>query len=79
MTKKVFRTFKGVVMRFSSEPTARGDEVAEYVRDYYEAHRELWIHRLWKTWRHSSDEFMLRFLSYVEHVLEAEHSTRRKT
>lgn len=30
---------------FSSEPTARGDEIAAMVRAYYEANRETWWQR----------------------------------
>lgn len=30
---------------YSDDPTARGDQIAEEMRDYYEAHRETWWQR----------------------------------
>lgn len=63
-------------MRFSSEPTSRGDQVAEYVRGWYEENRETWWDRhRFTPWRSSpdrsgehADEFMLRFISEVGRV-----------
>ena len=60
-------------MRFSTEPTALGDDIAEYVRAWYEANRETWWER-----RHDSaarsrgvaDEFMLSFIAEVRRVME---------
>jgi hypothetical protein len=63
-------------MWFSSEPTARGDDIAAYVRKWYEANRETW----WR--RHKpgifgyapdrsgvhADEFMLAFINEVDRV-----------
>jgi hypothetical protein len=69
-------------MRFSSEPTARCDDIATYVRKWYEANRETW----WR--RHAigmlltghapgatpdrdgthADEFMLAFIAEVNRV-----------
>ena len=37
-------------MQFSREPTARGDDEAAYVREWYEANRETWWDRLWHRW-----------------------------
>ena len=62
---------------FSADPTSRGDEVAEYCRDWYEQNRETW----WA--RHKpygaapdragvhADNFMLAFVDYVGRVLAA--------
>lgn len=41
------------------DPTARGDAVAEKMRQYYEAHRESWWDRIWKRWRYTNDGLML--------------------
>ena len=58
-------------MRFSSDPTSRGDEIADYVRQWYEINRETW-------WQHHrrraddsrgiADEFMLSFIAEVRRV-----------
>jgi hypothetical protein len=58
-------------MKFSQDPTARGDEIAGHVRRWYEAHRETWLDRWRKRWRWSADEFMLRLIDEVNRV-EAE-------
>jgi hypothetical protein len=58
-------------MHFGGEPTADGDAVAEYVRRWYELHRESW----WDRHRPMADrngihadEFMLAFLGEVRRV-----------
>jgi hypothetical protein len=57
------------------EPTARGDEVAARVREWYEANRESWWTRykylFWgpapdRSGAHA-DEFMLRLINQVEY------------
>ena len=66
-------------MRFSDEPTARGDEIAEYVRRWYEDNRETWFdrHKINLLGRDTdrsgvhADEFMLRFVGFVGEVFEA--------
>lgn len=61
-------------MRFSDEPTARGDEIAAYVRRWYEENREGWWdrHRANGDLRGGhADEFMLRFVAFVASVFEA--------
>jgi hypothetical protein len=73
-------------MSFSSDPTSRGDEIADYVRTWYERNRETW----WD--RHKpgitgaapdrsgvhADEFILRFLGEVARVnAEADRQTNR--
>lgn len=73
-------------MRFSSEPTARGDEIAGYVREWYEKHREsFWERHIWKLhkpWKRGlADEFMLSFLGEVCRVMaeaERQKSNREK-
>jgi len=54
-----------VDMAFGSEPTNAGDQVAEYVRQWYEKHRESWWDRhspnADRSGRHA-DEFMLSFV-----------------
>lgn len=65
-------------MNFSDEPTARGDQIAGYVRDWYEKNRETWRDRFWR-WRHqdAADEFMLRLVGEVCRVVaEAERQKR---
>jgi hypothetical protein len=68
-------------MRFSIDPTSRGDEIAEYVRQWYEIHRETW-------WQHRrgvsdrsrgiDDEFMLSFIAEVRRVTaEADLQTEK--
>ena len=56
---------------FSADPTARGDQVVKYVREWYEENRESW----WDRHRPSADrhglhadEFMLRLVAYVQYV-----------
>lgn len=58
-------------MKFSRDPTSRGDEIADYVRRWYEINRETW----WDRCRPASDRsgvhadnFMLSFLSEVHRV-----------
>jgi len=67
-------------MNFSRDPTSRGDEIAEYVRAWYEKHRE----KFWERhgprayWRFGlADEFMLSLIAEVRRV-EAE-AARQKT
>jgi hypothetical protein len=57
-------------MKFCGEPTSDGDQVASYVRVWYEAHRESWWQRLWfnRQWRFSADEFMLGLINEVSRV-----------
>ena len=66
-------------MQFSREPTARGDEIAAYAREWYEANRETWWQRHKpgiigpgpdRSGRHA-DEFMLRFVGEVRRIIEA--------
>lgn len=66
-------------MHFSFDPTSRGDEVADYVRRWYEINRESWFDRHQinpfgsatdRSGVHA-DEFMLRFLGEVGRI-EAE-------
>jgi len=64
-------------MHFSSDPTSCGDEVAEYVRRWYELHRETW----WERRRHPqpsglADEFMLGLIQEVARV-ESEAARQR--
>jgi hypothetical protein len=70
-------------MRFSSDPTSRGDDIADYVRQWYELNRETWLDRHQipfgyvpdKSGVHA-DEFMLQFLSEVRRVnAEADRQT----
>ncbi len=72
-------------MRFSREPTSRGDEIAGYVRSWYEINRETWSarHQLnpfgAATDRSGvhADEFMLSFINEVFRVsAEAERQTK---
>lgn len=67
-------------MTFSTDPTSRGDEIADYVRRWYEANRETWWQRRGSNADRSgvhADEFMLRFISEVTRVTaEAERQTR---
>lgn len=70
-------------MHFSTDPTARGDAVAEYVRIWYELHRETWWDRNSFSRNQellragTADEFILSFLSEVRRVTaEAERQTR---
>jgi hypothetical protein len=65
-------------MRFSSDPTARGDEITAFVRQWYEANRESW----WDRHRPSADrngshadEFMLSFINEVGRVGKATLAT----
>lgn len=63
------------------DPTARGDDIAERMRAWYEAHRETWWDRHcgpgWplgpgtdRSGRHA-DEFMLAFINEVHRVTKA--------
>lgn len=62
-------------MAFSTDPTARGDEIADRVRKWYEANRETWRDRHQillggapdRDGTHA-DEFMLRFIAEVNRV-----------
>ena len=66
-------------MRFSSEPTARGDEVADFMRQWYEANRETWFdrHQLNPLGRATdrsgvhADEFMLGLMNEARRILDA--------
>lgn len=60
---------------YSFEPTARGDQIAEEMRDYYEANREGWIDRWRKRWAYTSDNLMLGLLNVA---LAADARARRE-
>lgn len=58
-------------MTFSSEPTSRGDDIAEYLRRWYELNRESW----WDRHRAMADrngvhadEFMLSFINELRRI-----------
>lgn len=59
---------------FSTEPTARGDDIATYARQWYEANRESWRDRhrprADRKGEHA-DEWMLRFLGAVGQIYDA--------
>lgn len=61
---------------FSIDPTARGDEIAWCVRQWYEKRRETWWERHTgrgvdiRTGGAIADEFMLRFVEVVRLVTE---------
>ena len=62
-------------MRFSSDPTSRGDEISDYVRRWYEINRETWRDRHWTPFGCApdrsgvhADEFMLSFIAEVRRV-----------
>ena len=60
---------------FSSDPTARGDDIASYAREWYEVHRESWFerHRLgsWHRRKETADNFMLSFVAEIHKILKA--------
>ncbi len=60
-------------MHFGSEPTSRGDQKAEYLRVWYEAHRESWFERWWRpVWKMGlADNFMLGLLQEVRRIEQA--------
>ena len=58
-------------MKFSRDPTAQGDEIAVYMREWYEDNRETW----WDRHRPGADrkgihadEFMLRLMAEAERI-----------
>jgi hypothetical protein len=62
-------------MEFSYDPTSRGDEIAEYVRIWYELNRESFCDRHHCPFRAApdrsgvhADEFMLSFIGEVWRV-----------
>lgn len=60
-------------MHFGSDPTARGDAIAEYVRAWYELNRETWWERSrynsrGRHWLWAADNFILSFISEVHRV-----------
>jgi hypothetical protein len=57
-------------MEFSTEPTAQADDIASYVRAWYEAHRETWWQRLRRR-EECADDFMLGLIEEVRRVTEA--------
>ncbi len=63
-------------LEFSSDPTSRSDEIADYVRQWYEQHRETWFerHSPFGTNRKRgsalADEFMLGLIAEVRRVLK---------
>lgn len=52
---------------YSSEPTSRGDEMADELREWYEAHRESWWERLWRR-PDVADTFMYQIMSKVREI-----------
>lgn len=59
-------------MRFSGDPTADGDTAAEYMRAWYEAHRETDRARKGKPWELGlADNFMLGLMNEASRI-EAE-------
>ena len=70
-------------MRFSTDPTAQGDDIADYVRQWYEINRETWWQRRQDSVRRSAgvaDEFMLSFIAEVRRVTqEAGRQTGKAT
>lgn len=61
-------------MSFSDDPTACGDEIAYYVRRWYEINRESWWDRHGPNSDrrgYHADEFMLSFLNEVGRVNNA--------
>ena len=63
---------------FPSEPTARGDQIASYVRQWYEKNRESWWTRLGQDSDRSgthADEFMLGFIQEVNRIQDAASRT----
>ena len=71
-------------LEFCSDPTANGDQVASYVRQWYEDHREGWCDRHWfptmrepdRTGGHA-DEFMLRFVNVVLTIAAAADASKK--
>lgn len=70
-------------MSFCSEPTAKGDQIALYVRQWYEAHRESWWDRHLPFAERKgvvADNFILGFMQEVSRVeTEAERQTGAKS
>ena len=64
-------------MRFSGEPTSDGDSAAEYLRVWYEAHREGWNERRKKRWRVTADNLMLGLINEM-HRIECERQRQTK-
>lgn len=68
-----------VDMHSSSDPTSRGDNIAEYLRVWYEANRETWLDRHYVLGLNSvpdrngvhADEFMLALLNEVGRIYRA--------
>lgn len=73
-------------MVFSSDPTSRGDEIADYLRQWYEANRESWWDRHRPqlfSYRDNSgvvaDGFMLSLLNEIDRITnEAEFQMKTK-
>jgi hypothetical protein len=65
-------------MHFSGEPTSDGDNAAEYLRVWYEAHREGWNERRKKRWLITADNLMLGLMNEM-HRIESERQRRTKT
>ena len=63
------------------EPTARGDYIAEKMREYYEANREGWWERFWRRVSHgahspaTADDLMIGVWNAG---VQAKHETRDK-
>jgi len=60
--------------RFSRDPTARGDEMADELRHYYETHRpkglrDWWSERVMKRWRYGADNLMIGMLDVASWAL----------
>lgn len=58
-------------MHFGGEPTSDGDNAAEYLRAWYEAHREGWNERRKKRWTIAADNLMLGLINEM-HRIECE-------
>ncbi|KAF0137361.1 MAG: hypothetical protein FD152_536 [Xanthobacteraceae bacterium] len=50
-----------------SDPTARADQQATELRQWYEANRETWWQRFRRN-RETADSFMYRMIEAVEHI-----------
>lgn len=65
-------------MGFSRDPTARGDDIADHVRQWYEVHRESWWERhrpgSWHRRREKADNFMLELVSVVIRINDQAHN-----
>lgn len=71
-------------MHFGHDPTAAGDAMAEYLRVWYEAHRESWWDRNQFSKNQQllragvADSFMLGLLNEVHRIQEARRAEQEK-